>query len=82
MDDYLPGDQTERILTGGETALRVWRERRGLALAELAAASQIPLDRLCELDAGRGWLDDASADRLAAALGLPRAWIEREVYEE
>lgn len=81
MTDYLSGEQTERILTGRETALKVWREARGLSVAELAAAAHVPVDTLTDLEDGQGSLDGAIIYSFAGALGVPSSWIERELDE-
>jgi transcriptional regulator with XRE-family HTH domain len=80
MDDYLPGDQTERILTG-ETALKVWREHRARDLDEVAASAGLTPEVLEAIEERRLPLDEENRNRLAAVLGVPPSWIEREEYE-
>jgi mRNA interferase RelE/StbE len=73
--DYLPADQVDRLLAG-ETALRVWREYRGLTLDGLAAkaaeyGAEVGKSHLSHIETGRA---RASLDLMAAlakALGVP-----------
>ncbi len=80
-DDYLPGEQTERILNG-ETALRVWRERRGLAVEDVAKSAGISSETLIGLENRTLPLDVQTVGLLAAALSVAPAWIEREEHEQ
>jgi transcriptional regulator with XRE-family HTH domain len=80
MDDYLPADQTERVLRG-ETALKVWCERRGRDRGDVAASAGLSPEVLEALEERTLPLDEETTNKLAAALNVPPSWIAREEYE-
>ncbi len=73
--DFLPADQVDRLLAG-ESALRVWREYRGLtldALAAGAAAQGKPVGKshLSHVETGRAHASLELMAALARALQVP-----------
>jgi DNA-binding Xre family transcriptional regulator len=66
---YLPMEAVDRILDG-EHPLRVWRERRGMSLRDLAAASGVAFSSISEIEGGRKPGSAGALRRLAAALGV------------
>jgi DNA-binding XRE family transcriptional regulator len=50
--DYLTVEEAERLL-GGESAVRVWREKRGMTQRALAAAVDAPPGYLSEIESGK-----------------------------
>ena len=66
--EYLPVEMVERLLAG-DSAVRVWREHRGLTAKALATAADVGAS-LCEIEAGKrpGSLDAMA--RIARALGV------------
>ena len=58
-----------------EPPLRVWREERGLQLAQLAEASGLTMDRLAVLDEELETITDAEVDRLSVALRVPMEYL-------
>ena len=51
--------------------IRRWRDRRGVAFADLAAAIDLTPEALRRVEAGREHLDSASLDAATRALRLP-----------
>ena len=51
-DNYLPFELAERILDG-ESPLRVWRERRGKSLGQLASEAGVAKSYLSEIESGK-----------------------------
>lgn len=50
--DALPGDYVDRLLSG-ESALRVWRDYRGLSQIDLSKAAGVSKTYLCEVENGK-----------------------------
>jgi ribosome-binding protein aMBF1 (putative translation factor) len=50
-EEYLPSEMANRILDG-ENALRVWREYRGLSIAELAKQSGYGYSMISKIESG------------------------------
>ncbi|HEX6010944.1 MAG TPA: helix-turn-helix transcriptional regulator [Geminicoccaceae bacterium] len=67
--DHLPGELMKRMLAG-EHPVRLWRERRGLKLGELAARAGVAASYLSEIESGRKPGSVAALVKLARALGL------------
>ena len=63
----LPVAAAERILDG-ESPLRVWREHRGMTLAQLAAASGLGLSYISEIETGKKAGSVQARKKLAQAL--------------
>ncbi|MCB2054594.1 MAG: helix-turn-helix transcriptional regulator [Geminicoccaceae bacterium] len=68
-EELLPAEMVDRIL-GGESPLRVWRERRGLTAAALAGAAGISQTQLSKIERGATPGSIATFKALAAALDL------------
>jgi len=73
--DFLPADYVNRMLAG-ESALRVWREYRGLTLEGLAAKAaehgvEVGKSHLSHVETGRAQASLALMSGLAKALGVP-----------
>jgi len=73
--DFLPADYVNRMLAG-ESALRVWREYRGLTLEGLAAKAaehgvEVGKSHLSHIETGRAQASLALMSGLAKALGVP-----------
>jgi len=62
-------------LCDDEPPLTVWREERGVQLAELVTKTGIPLERLKELESDMRLATDGEVDRLAAALRVPFEYL-------
>lgn len=50
--DYLPGPLVDRLLAG-ESAIRIWREHRGLTLTALAGMASVSVSYLSEIESGQ-----------------------------
>lgn len=50
--NYLSGEEARRLLNG-ESAIKVWREKRGISQRALAAAADVSPSYLAEIEAGR-----------------------------
>jgi len=66
----IPLELARRVLIDDEPPLRVFREWRGLSLAELAEKTTVSPEELAELDAASPLPRDA-AEAIAPALGIP-----------
>ena len=66
----IPLELARRVLIDDEPPLRVFREWRGLSLAELAEKTTVSPEELAELDAASALPRDA-AEAIAPALGIP-----------
>jgi len=66
----LPVELVERMIVGGESPVRIWREHRGLTAKALAEAAGIGTSYLSEIESGHkpGSLDATA--KLARALGI------------
>lgn len=58
-----------------ECPLRVWREQRGLQVAELASKAGLDADRVAVLDEDLVTITDAEVDRLSVALRVPMEFL-------
>lgn len=67
--EYLPASMVDRILDG-ENALRVWREYRGLGIAELAEKSGYGNSMISKIETGARQGTVAFWNAVAAALGV------------
>jgi len=67
--DYLPLEAVER-LCAGEHPVRVWRERRGLTRAALAASAGVAPSYLTEIETKKKPGSFDALTRLAAALRI------------
>ena len=67
--DYLTGEEAARLLDG-ESPVRVWRRKRDLTQAALAALAGVPQSYLRAIKAGRKPGSAAALLRLAGALGV------------
>ncbi len=67
--EFLPLEATER-LAAGDSAVKVWRQHRGMNQGELAAASGISQNYLSEIERGRKGGSVEVLKALAQALGL------------
>lgn len=67
--DYLTLDETERLLRG-ESAVKVWREKRGLSQRALAAAAGVAASYLAEIETGRKPGSVDALIKLARAIGV------------
>ena len=68
-DESVPADVVKRLLAG-ESALRVWREFRGLSQSGLASASGVNRVQIVDIEAGRRNGSLETARKLATALGV------------
>ena len=66
----IPLELARRVLIDDEPPLRVFRQWRGLSLAELAEKTAISKEELAQLDASPALPQDAAA-AIAPALGIP-----------
>jgi DNA-binding XRE family transcriptional regulator len=62
--------EAKRLLAG-ESAVRIWREKRGISQRALAAAAQIPAGYLSEIENGKKPGSVAAYRVLAETLGVP-----------
>ena len=67
--DYLPAELVRRLLAG-EHPVRVWREHRGLASKDLAAAARVTPSYLSEIERGRKPGSFDAMLRIAKALNI------------
>ena len=68
-DEPVPEEVVRRLL-GGENAVRVWREHRGMTQAELAARSGLSSSYVSQIEAGRRHGSLKVLRRLARALAV------------
>ena len=68
-DEFIPESMVDRLL-GGESAIRLWREYRGLTAGAVAAQAGVSAGYLSELEAGKKRGSVAALGRIAAVLGL------------
>jgi DNA-binding XRE family transcriptional regulator len=66
----LPAELVERMILGGETPLKVWREHRKLTVAALAAAAGVSGSYISEIETGRKPGSVTALAKLATALNL------------
>jgi DNA-binding XRE family transcriptional regulator len=65
--EMVPAAVVDRLV-GGENAIRVWREHRGMAAQDLAEAASISRPYLSQLEHGEREASHAVLKKLAAAL--------------
>jgi DNA-binding XRE family transcriptional regulator len=68
-DEVLPAKFANRIIDG-ESAIRVWREYRGISAAELAKGAKIARPYLTQLETGKRAGTVNTISRLAGLLGV------------
>jgi DNA-binding Xre family transcriptional regulator len=66
-EDYLPAELVARLVAG-EHPLRIWREHRNLASAELAKRAGMTASSVSDIECGHKPASDHVLQRLAAAL--------------
>jgi DNA-binding XRE family transcriptional regulator len=66
-EEYLPAAMVDRLLAG-DSALRVWRNRRGITLARVGAHAGISRSSLSEIERGKRRAAPALWRKLAEAL--------------
>jgi DNA-binding XRE family transcriptional regulator len=67
-EELIPAEVVKRIVNG-ENKIRVWREYRGMNVADLAAQAGVSQDDLSRIEAGERDGGDV-IERIAAALNL------------
>jgi len=77
-EEQLPDDLKARLL-GGENAIRIWREFRGLSLEELAKRADVTESFVALVDRGRPTCRIDKLKRIAEALGVHLENIVRTV---
>ena len=68
-EEMLPAAMVDRLLAG-ESALRVWREHRGLSASELAERAGLSQAYVSQLETGKRDGSVAAMGSLAQALGV------------
>jgi DNA-binding XRE family transcriptional regulator len=68
-EEYLPAEMVDRIIDG-ESALRVWRNHRGLTLDQVAKAAGTSKAFLSEIENGKGRGSPSLWRKLAEALDV------------
>ena len=68
-EELIPSEVVDRLLSG-ESRVRVWREYRGLRIAELAERAGIAAAYLSQIETGKRDGTVETYRKLAAALGL------------
>lgn len=76
--DYLKREEAERLL-GGESPVRVWREKRGMTQRALAEAASVAAGYLAEIEAGR---KPGSKDALVRIADVPELSVEHLIARE
>lgn len=68
--NYLTADEARRLLDGA-SAVRVWREKRGMTQRALAAAAEVAVGYLAEIEGGRKPGSAGALCRIAGVLDVP-----------
>ncbi|MDQ3477754.1 MAG: helix-turn-helix transcriptional regulator [Pseudomonadota bacterium] len=68
-EEYLPADMVDRLLAG-ESALKVWRNHRGLTLAKLSEVSRVSLTQISDMERRTRYGRPAQWRNLADALNV------------
>jgi DNA-binding XRE family transcriptional regulator len=68
-EEYLPAAMVDRLLAG-ESAVRVWRNHRGMTLRRLGEASELSIGYLSQIEAGKREGTAKVWRRIATALGV------------
>lgn len=66
----LPVELVERMILGGETPLKIWREHRKLTVAALSISSGVSGSYISEIENGRKRGSVDAMKKLSRALGL------------
>lgn len=69
-EELIPSDLVDRLLSGTEHPLKVWREHRGLSQAKLADGTGVKQPTISEIERGRASGSVTTLRALARALGL------------
>ncbi len=69
-EEMIPLELARRVLIDDEPPLRVFREWRGLSLAELAEKTAVSTEELAKLDTAAA-LPPAAAEAIAPVLNIP-----------
>lgn len=80
--ESLPAAFVDRLLDGGEHPLRVWRDFRGLTLAQLASRVGVSRQMLSMIENGRSRASSALLGRLAQALDCDMDDIHEPVADQ
>jgi transcriptional regulator with XRE-family HTH domain len=67
---YLTSEEARRLL-GGESAVRIWRTKRGMKQRALAEAAQVAVSYLAEIEAGKKPGSVGALQRIANILEIP-----------
>ncbi len=67
---YLNAAEARRLM-GGDSPVRVWREKRGMTQHALAEAAELAVSYLSEIEGGKKPGSAAALGRIAAALDVP-----------
>jgi DNA-binding XRE family transcriptional regulator len=76
--NYLTGDEARRLLDG-TSAIRVWREKRGMTQRALAEAAEVAVGYLAEIEGGKKPGSAGALYRIAGVLDVP---MEELVVQE
>jgi Helix-turn-helix len=68
-EEYVPAEVIDRILSG-ESAIRVWRQFRGMTLQQLSATADMSTAFLSQIELGHRRGNPHNFVKLAAALGV------------
>ena len=68
-EEFVPLEMTERLIAG-EHPIRVWREHRGLTIAQLAGKTGLSQPHLSQLESGKRHGSSKALHAIAAALGV------------
>jgi DNA-binding XRE family transcriptional regulator len=68
--NYLTADEARRLLAGA-SAVRVWREKRGMTQRALAEAAEIAVGYLAEIEGGKKPGSAGALRRIAGVLDVP-----------
>lgn len=66
--DLVPSEIVDRLLSGRESKVRVWREHRGLSGAELAKAAGLSAPYISQIESGKREAGIEALKKLAGAL--------------
>ncbi|HEV2337042.1 MAG TPA: helix-turn-helix transcriptional regulator [Stellaceae bacterium] len=77
--DYLTADEAIRLL-GGDSPVKVWREKRGVSQRALAAEAGIGNGYLAEIETNRKPGSDDALRKLAAVLHVPPEELDGRRY--
>lgn len=68
-DELVPAEVTERLLSGNEHPLKVWREHRGMTQEELGATANVGKSYISQIEAFKKVGSVSVLRALAAAVG-------------